>query len=320
MTQSFSFFIYKPFFILVLVASFFVAASMAQAVTIAGPGATIVGRESEYVAGSIDASMYSDLHLSFDYVAEKLDTGDSFTYGWRGDTEEVLGTFAGLPDGATAVPGDESGTISVDLPDTAVVSNLEIFVRVTANSTIDNDSVEISNLVLTGVPIVVDVDGDGVSNAIDNCSHVANTNQADFDMDGMGDACDNDDDGDGIADEDENVDCDLNSDTLCGVVINLDEDNDGVIEGDYCPGTVADVAGGVKLNPNHWRYNGTWWVKGLTRGGQGNSSVYTMNDTRGCSCDQVINILQSHTGENYLGHRKSGCSAGFIEDFLEFVW
>ncbi len=320
MTQSFSFFVYKPFFILALVASFFVAVSTVQAVTLAGPAATIVGKESEYITGPIDASMHSDLHLSFNYVAEKLDTGDSFIYGWRGDTEEVLGTFVGLPDGATAVPGDESGSISIDLPETAAVSDLEIFIKVIANSTVDNDSVEIANLVMTGIPIVIDKDSDGVSDAGDNCLHITNGNQADFDEDGMGDLCDDDDDNDGIADENENSDCELDDDISCGVIVNLDEDNDGVMEGDYCPGTLVDMAGSTKLNPNHWRYNGTQWTKGLARHGWGNSNAYTMNDTRGCSCDQIITILQGHTGENYLGHRKFGCSAGLVEDFLEFVW
>ena len=44
-----------------------------------------------------------------------------------------------------------------------------------------------------------DIDGDGVLNATDNCPGVASPNLADTDNDGQGDVCDNDVDGDGIA-------------------------------------------------------------------------------------------------------------------------
>jgi hypothetical protein len=43
-----------------------------------------------------------------------------------------------------------------------------------------------------------DTDGDGVDNDVDNCPEVANTNQDDFDGNGVGDGCDEDVDGDGV--------------------------------------------------------------------------------------------------------------------------
>ena len=43
-------------------------------------------------------------------------------------------------------------------------------------------------------------DNDGVPNAADNCIDIANADQADFDGDSQGDACDPDDDNDGVAD------------------------------------------------------------------------------------------------------------------------
>lgn len=48
--------------------------------------------------------------------------------------------------------------------------------------------------------ILVDPDHDGVDRPRDNCKDVANADQADVDRDGKGDACDDDDDGDGLLD------------------------------------------------------------------------------------------------------------------------
>ena len=48
---------------------------------------------------------------------------------------------------------------------------------------------------------VTDSDGDGLDDNTDNCPGTANANQADFDGDAVGDACDSDSDGDGITDD-----------------------------------------------------------------------------------------------------------------------
>jgi len=65
-----------------------------------------------------------------------------------------------------------------------------------------------------------DGDGDGVGDVSDNCPSVANADQADADLDGPGNACDDDDDGDGIPDASD-----------------PDDDEDGIADVlDNCPG------------------------------------------------------------------------------------
>jgi len=78
---------------------------------------------------------------------------------------------------------------------------------------------------------VLDQDEDGIY-IYDNCPHVANEDQADFDNDGHGDVCDKDADADGVSDEEDNCLLEFNPDQL-------DSDADGI--GDVCDPTPLPV-------------------------------------------------------------------------------
>ncbi len=92
-----------------------------------------------------------------------------------------------------------------------------------------------------------DRDGDGTGDNSDNCLEVANANQLNTDRDARGDACDDDDDGDGLSDvmevsrglnplaSDSDTDGLLDSQDNCPLLINvnqLDSDRDSI--GDLC--------------------------------------------------------------------------------------
>jgi hypothetical protein len=132
-----------------------------------------------------------------------------------------------------------------------------------------------------------DSDDDGVPDGIDNCPDVPNDTQDNFDGDEQGDACDPDDDNDGV--------------------------DDGA---DVCPASVENSPSSSRgLGKNRWALeviNGEITGHFIQAPPQSGSVFeFTIEDTRGCSCSQIVEA--AGLGQ---GHRKRGCSTSAMLDWI----
>jgi len=159
-----------------------------------------------------------------------------------------------------------------------------------------------------------DCDGDGIANGEDNCLFAYNPGQDDLDGDLLGDACDDDDDGDSVDDLFDNCPVVANADQAdfdgdgAGDACDDDGDGDGVDDwtADLCHFTApSDLDAGVPsrgLGKNRWADvdgDGTFDTSGKNPTGRS----FTMDETAGCSCAQIIEICGYGNG-----HSKFGCS------------
>ncbi|TNE92827.1 MAG: carboxypeptidase regulatory-like domain-containing protein [Deltaproteobacteria bacterium] len=141
---------------------------------------------------------------------------------------------------------------------------------------------------------VVDADADGFTNACDTCPSDANPDQLDSDGDGMGDVCD-----------------------VCANDAFDDADGDGICgDVDVCPDTAeSDLDAGVPfqgLGINRWAdIDGDGIFDTVDPEGVGPKRAYTMEDTNGCSCAQIIVLL-----ERGRGHELHGCSISTMDEWV----
>jgi hypothetical protein len=103
-------------------------------------------------------------------------------------------------------PNPRVGGSSISHYDSIASRNLLMEPAINADLTHSLDPPEDLTLnLMRDIGWFADADTDGIEDAVDNCPNVANADQANYDGDSAGDACDTDDDNDGVLDGDDAV-------------------------------------------------------------------------------------------------------------------
>jgi hypothetical protein len=106
-------------------------------------------------------------------------------------------------------------------------------------------------------------------------------------------------------------------DDLC--FIDPDSDDDGVLNiDDLCSDTpqTDPTVPSVRLGTNRWIWEEGDWVTNA----KGVEKDFTIEQTRGCSCEQILDELVLITDLEFDGHYKFGCSQSVVEDWISGLY
>ena len=101
------------------------------------------------------------------------------------------------------------------------------------------------------------------------------------------------------------------------ILAELDDDNDGVAnDADYCPSTIIDISAKA-WGVHRWYWKGDESFKQVhNKSGKGEGGPFTISDTHGCSCYQILDMLSKEGGTNFEGQYKFGCTTGILNNII----